>query len=403
MWLWLAIKWLVVVAEIIVTLPAVYLAVVAISAIARSVKLARSHTARTDELPRLAVVIPAHNEQDIVGTLLTSLGGIDYPRDRFEVYVIADNCTDDTAGVATRSGLAHALVRTDAERRGKGYALAFAFDTLASHMPAFDAYVVIDADSVVDPGALRAYAAGLRGGPAAVQASNAVLNLEESPATALRWLALSLVNHIRPLGRNGLGANSTLTGNGMCLTAGLLKRQPWRAFGLTEDYQYYLTITVGGERVAYAPGARIRSIMPVSFDEMRTQDVRWESAGEGPTTPMWVWRLLRAGRWRRWEAVMELLAPPLSQLVALVALAIIAALALRDPLVVTLAGLLTFSVLVYVASAFLCLRPPWPIYRALLSAPWFVIWKLWVTLPLRKRRGGQDWVRTARARSGTPT
>lgn len=398
--LWQAVKWLVVAAELVIAVPVVYLAVVALAAIVRSFQLQRRRGAAesAEKPPRIAIVIPAHNEEVVIGALLESLRAIDYPRDRYDAYVIADNCTDETASIVERSGAAQALKRFNLEQRGKGYALAWAFERLATRTPGYDAYAIIDADSVVDPAVLRGYANGLRSGAAAVQASNAVLNAEDSPTTAIRWIALSLVNHIRPLGRNALGGNSTLTGNGMLLTADLLKRHPWRAFGLTEDYQYYLTVTLAGERTCYAPDARVRSIMPVSFDDMRTQDVRWESAGGGPSTRDWAWKLLRAGGWRRWEAVLELIAPPLSQVVALVALAVIAAALLRDALVVGLAAALALCLVIYVASAFITLKPGWPIYRALLSAPRFILWKLWVTLFLRKRGSG-EWVRTARAGS----
>lgn len=404
MWLWLTIKWLVVAVEVLVAVPTLYLAAVAAAAIARSFGAGREAPRGVDGAgeearhPRFALVIPAHDEEATIGTLLASLGDVDYPRERFDIYVVADNCRDDTVGVVERSGVARALARVDTERRGKGYALAWAFERLRGHAPAYDAYVVIDADSVVDSQLLLAYARALRSRAAAIQASNAVLNVEESPATALRWIALTLMNHIRPLGRNLLGANSTLTGNGMCLSAGLLERQPWRAFGLAEDYQYYLTITLAGERIRYAPDARVRSVMPVSFEAMQTQDLRWESVGQRPPTWSWVARLLRAGGWRRIEAVLELIAPPLSQLVAVVVIADIAAPALRDPLAMGLAALLTLGLVVYVASAFITLRPAWPVYRALLSAPGFLAWKLWVTLVLRRRRSREGaWVRTARA------
>src|SRR5205085_8146950 len=113
----------------------------------------------------------------------------------------------------------------------------------------------------------------------ALQGCYTVLNPTESPSTALRWIALSLNCHVRPLGRSSLGGSSTLTGNGMCFTRALLMRCPWQAFSLTEDYEYYLTLVEHGERVRYVPDAVVRATMPTTFSQMRTQDVRWESAG----------------------------------------------------------------------------------------------------------------------------
>ncbi|HEX8997892.1 MAG TPA: glycosyltransferase family 2 protein [Ktedonobacterales bacterium] len=400
MWFWQIVSGVTLAGEIALLAPVGYLAVVSMAAMRHG---SATPPATSDgPLTRFAIVIPAHDEQDVIGALLVSVRGITYPGDAFDVYVIADNCGDDTAGVVERSGVARALVRHDVERRGKGHALAWTFDLLQRSEPAYDAFVVIDADAVVDPDLLMAYHRALRSGAAAVQASNNVLNTLDSPATVLRWLALTLVNHVRPLGRMRLGANSTLTGNGMCLSRDLLQRQPWQAFGLSEDYQYYLTVTLAGERTCYAPDAIVRSIMPVTFAEMRTQDLRWESLGQGLSTRAWAGRLFSAAvwarDWRRAEAIAELLTPPLSQLISGVALVVAMSLILREPAQLTLAALLVAGALCYVGSAFWLLRPPAAAYRALLAAPGFVAWKLWVTLVARRKHSREGaWVRTARA------
>src|SRR5439155_22489765 len=158
------------------------------------------------------------------------------------------------------------------------------------------ACVVLDADSVVSAHFLRAMADELDQGWQALQAQNTVLNTAASSSAGLRWIAMTLMNHIRPLGRNALGYSSTLTGNGMCLRHSLLQRFPWKAFSLGEDYQYYLTLIEHGERVRYVPEAIVRSHMPVTFRQMRTQDVRWEASGEQSENSWRIaLRLLRAG------------------------------------------------------------------------------------------------------------
>ncbi len=406
MWFWQIVSGLTLAGEIALLAPVAYLTVIALAATKRSRLSRRAPQAesRAEEhrLTRFAVIVPAHNEQDVIGLLLASLSRLIYPRSAYGIYVIADNCTDNTAAVVEQSGVGQALVRTDAERRGKGHALAWAFDRLQNQSPAYDAYIVIDADSVVDPNLLSAYHRALHSGAAAVQASNTVLNMADSPATVLRWLALTLINHVRPLGRNAVGANSTLTGNGMCLTQKLLQRQPWTAFGLSEDYQYYLTVTLAGERTVYAPEAIVKSVMPVSFTDMRSQDLRWESLGNGLSTRAWVARLwdagLRTRDWRRLEAIAELLTPPLSQLIAGVALVVAMSLLLRESAQLMLASILVVGMMCYVGSAVWLLRPPLAVYRALIAAPGFVAWKLWVTLVARRKHSKTGaWIRTARA------
>ena len=145
----------------------------------------------------------------------------------------------------------------------------------------YDAYVIIDADSVVETTFLLAMNKELIQGGKALQGYYTVLNVTGSPSTALRWIALSLMNYVRPLGRDAFGASSTLMGNGMCFSHDLLEQYPWQAFSVTEDYQYYLTLVEHSERIRYVPDAIVRSVMPTTFAQMRTQDIRWESSQGG--------------------------------------------------------------------------------------------------------------------------
>lgn len=387
--------------EILLALPLLYLLALAIGATIGTIR--RSHAPEgNDPASRFAIVVPAHNEEVLIGTMLSSLARIDYPADRFDVHIIADNCTDRTAEIACAAGV-QVQERTDLEHRGKGYALSWAFNLLMNDAIHYDAYVVLDADAVVDPGLLKALARGLARGGLALQSQNAVLNAAESPVSALRWLALSLMNYIRPLGRNTLGGSSTLTGNGMCLTHELLVRYPWQAFGLSEDYQYYLSIVSSGEKVLFVPDADVRSVMPTTSRQLQTQDIRWESLN--PDAKAWQrrigWGLLgegiRRGSWVRLDALVELLIPPLSVLGGGSAALLIAAIALQAPVQVALAVGLVAMLVAYVASAFVLLRPPLGVYRALVYAPAYMARKLWIYFVLRRlRKNTNSWVRTSR-------
>lgn len=387
--------------ELLLALPLLYLLALAIGAAIGTIR--RQHV-RAGEEPgsRFAIVIPAHNEEVLIGTMLSSLARIDYPADRFDIHIIADNCTDRTAEIARAAGV-HVQVRTDLENRGKGYALAWAFNLLMNGDIHYDAYVVLDADAIVDPGLLRALARGLARGEVALQSQNAVLNAAESSVSALRWLALSLMNYVRPLGRNTLGGSSTLTGNGMCLTHELLVRHPWQAFGLSEDYQYYLSIVSSGEKVLFVPDADVRSVMPTTTRQLQTQDIRWESLN--PDASAWQrrigWRLLGDGirqhSWVRLDALAELLIPPLSVLGGGSVALLIAALLLQAPLQIALALALVAMLAAYVASAFILLRPPLGVYRSMVYAPAYMARKLWIYFVLRRlRKNTTSWVRTSR-------
>ncbi|WP_069801792.1 glycosyltransferase family 2 protein [Thermogemmatispora onikobensis] len=413
-------SWALLLAELALALPIGYLTVVTAAALLTrlpSQATASAPPSSTTEPLRFVVLIPAHNEESVIETLLASLQQLAYPRSHYQVYVIADNCTDDTASLVRSTGWASVYERCDLQRRGKGYALNWALTRLAEDGVSYDACVFLDADAVVEPSFLQALEQALRAGLArgedlqALQARNTVLNASASPGTALRWLALSLMNHVRPLGRTRLGASSTLTGNGMCLTRALLERYPWEAFSRGEDYEYYLHLVEQGIYVRYVPEAIVRSQMPLRFAQMRSQDLRWEAAEANTSALKRASRLLRAGLqagdwrrsdwrrgdWRRLEAVAELLTPPLSVLLAGTTLVLLASLLLRWPPAMVLALLLLLGLSVYVLSPLALLDPPKGIYRAFFFAPVFVLWKLWVYLVLRQsQRQQRDWLRTDR-------
>jgi cellulose synthase/poly-beta-1,6-N-acetylglucosamine synthase-like glycosyltransferase len=354
-----------------------------------------------EDLRNFAIFIPAHNEESVISSVLESLLQLDYPRELYRVYVIADNCTDGTAALAGRFNGVEAWERFDQDERGKGYALRWMWQQLAQRQIAHDAYLVIDADSVVDASFLQAVNQELQNGALALQGRNMVLNATESPSAALRWLALALMNYVRQLGRGGWGGSSSLLGNGMCFSQELIERYPWEAFSLGEDFQYYLMLVEQGVRVGFVPEAVVLSQMPLTFKQMRSQDVRWEATD--PEQPSWktIGRLLRGGlRERsivRLDAAAEMLTPPLSVLVAACGLLTVTALLLGLRWEFLVALLSCAGTMFYIATAFYLLRPPAAVYKSLWRAPGFMLWKLWVILVLAKsRKHTQEWVRTAR-------
>jgi cellulose synthase/poly-beta-1,6-N-acetylglucosamine synthase-like glycosyltransferase len=397
--------WIILAAEVWIAGPILYLCILSITAIvvtkkrkARSTILSSSSEASQYNF---AVIVPAHNEEILLGSLLKSLAALAYAKDLYTVYVVADNCTDTTAELARTYDGVRVYERFNAVKRGKGYALSWILEKLEEDQLVHDAYVIFDADSVVEPGFLQWMAKGLAHAQA-LQAHYTVLNATESPSTAIRWIALTLNCYVRPLSRSSLGGSSTLTGNGMCFSRALLKRCPWRAYALSEDYQYYLTLLEQGERVHYVPEAVVRSHMPTTFAQMRTQDIRWESSIPGMTPRRVSLRLLRAGLRLRslacFEAVAELLVPPFSLLVGWCLLTLLASLLVWSPPALLLSLVLIGGLILYVGTGFYLVRPPGMVYKAFLYAPGFMLWKLWVILVLkRSKTHTSEWVRTSRS------
>jgi cellulose synthase/poly-beta-1,6-N-acetylglucosamine synthase-like glycosyltransferase len=221
---------------------------------------------------RFAVLVPARDEAAVIQRLLGTLEHLTYPSDRFEVFVVADNCSDDTASAA-RSRNARVF-----ERRGARPGKAAALGWLVSQLPSqdFDAYVVVDADSVVSANLLEVVDAGLEAGYDAVQVLDGALDPLASPLAALAGLGLELNNHVRAVGRQALGLPSGLMGNGMAFTSETWKEIPWGSLGRTEDSEALLALVRSGRRIRYDSNATVRSDMADSWPTARDQNERWD-------------------------------------------------------------------------------------------------------------------------------
>ena len=158
---------------VVITLPALYLAFLgAVTLVARpKTPVSRRGTGSLG----FAILVPAHNEAELVGGTVDRLLRLRHPADRVSVHVVADNCTDDTAAVAREHG-ACVHERTDARRRGKGAALNWLADQVFSEIPRVDAFVVVDADSELSNDFVGVMSDHLRAGAQTIQVSDQANN-----------------------------------------------------------------------------------------------------------------------------------------------------------------------------------------------------------------------------------
>lgn len=348
------------------------------------------------------ILVPAHNEAAGIAKTVVSLLAMEYPREKFRVMVIADNCSDDTA-VRARAAGATVLERHDLSQRGKGYALALGYSTSLGESFA-DAIVVVDADTSVSANMLSAFSARFEAGAEAVQAEHGVRNASDSWRTRLMVIAYALYHTLRSLARERLGLSCGLRGNGMGFSADLLRKVPPRAFSIVEDIEYGVTLGLEGIRVVYVHEAEVRGDMPISAEASAPQRERWEG---GRTTlvrehvgPLWrAARTTKNGRIAL-DLAADLLVPPLTNLALYVTAGLAIATLLAGIGIVTWWAVLpwawSFTALVLYVVRGAMLTPTG--IRTLLDlfwAPVFAIWKL--TVLLRPNRSKGEWVRTTRS------
>jgi len=397
-------KWLLVVAEMLVALPVAYLCILTTAAIFETSKRKRKYKKSLTTVAtrtNFAILVPAHNEEVLLPDLCKSLAALNYPKDKYTIYIVADNCTDKTAELAREVGWVQVYERFDDAKRSKGHAISWLMHELDEKQIIHDAYIIIDADSLVDSNFLRAMAGELGRGAHVMQADSTVSNALEAPSTVMRLIAMSLFYHIRAIGRNAIGGSSTLNGNGMCFSRSILERYPWKAYSLSEDYEHYLNLVMRGERVLYVPEAIVCSYMPTSFKQMRTQDIRWETRGESSSSWQIARRLIGTGiRQRNFvciEAVFELLTPSLSFLAGSFLLVLIASLLLWLPVAILINLFMFVGLCYYVGTGIYFLHLPRSASKVFLYMPGFIIWKLWVILVLsRSKKHTSEWIRTSR-------
>lgn len=358
----------------------------------------RRRPAAVGSRTRFAVLVPAHDEELLLPRLLESLSGLGYPRDLYDVHVVADNCTDRTAEVA-RAGGVQVLERRDEERRGKGYALQALLGHLREDGVGYDAYVIVDADTTVSPNLLDVMNRHLARGDAAIQCYYGVLNGDASWAATLRYAAFVLFNGLRPQGRDALGLSAGLRGNGMCFAAPVLDRFGWGAFTLAEDAEFHLELVEAGLRVAFAPEATVLAAMPASLRHARSQHTRWER-GRLQLLRAYGPRLLTEGLRRRdparLDALAEQLVPPLSVVTGATAFFYLLTAALRARGARGLALAVLIGQVGYVAAGLRLFRAAPRVYGALLLAPIYILWKVWVYAVAAVGIKDSRWVRTTR-------
>jgi len=345
---------------------------------------------------RVAIVVPAHDEALSIGACIESLQHADHRDMQTTIYVIADNCTDNTAELARLAG-ATVLERSNPAERGKGYALHYAFTRLEEL--GYDCVLVVDADTSVAPNFVVIAAGALREGAAAVQSRYLARNAEDTTRTRLMALALRAFNVVRPRGRHNLALSAGILGNGFGLRRETLQAVPYLASSVVEDLEYHINLVRSGRRVTFVDETAVFGEMPVRGQGVETQRSRWEGGrlrmlyDKGPG----LFRDVLQGRLRCLEPLLELLLLPLAFHVMLLVVAVFSPQTIVRE--IALAGILV--VLFHLVVTIVIGKGGWRDLSTLAGAPFYILWKL-LLIPslLRSASSKHAWVRTTRNEEG---
>ena len=227
-------------------------------------------------LHRFAVIVSARNEEGVIGELLESLNRQNYPKELLDLYVVADNCTDDTAGVARRAG-AFVYERFDQVHKGKGYAMDYLFRRLKEEgKDCYDGYFVFDADNLVDANFVAEMNRTFD------QGYDAVTCYRNSKNFAANWISAGysiwFLREARFLNfpRTLLGTNCHVSGTGFLVSARVIEDNGgWPFHLLTEDIQFSVDCAIQGKKIGYCDKAVVYDEQPTTFRQSWRQRMRW--------------------------------------------------------------------------------------------------------------------------------
>lgn len=351
--------------------------------------------------PRVAVLVPAHNES---GGLLNTLNDVKAQMQRGDrLLVVADNCTDDTAAIAKAAG-AEVTERHDPAKIGKGYALDWGVRHLSADPP--EIVVIIDADCRLEADALDLLATACAATDQPIQATNLMIAPDQSPIDYRAMMfAFRVKNWVRPLGLRALNLPCQLTGTGMAL--------PWIVVGsadLASDLQVEdMKLGLDLARMGYPPlflsAARILSEFPASIEGAKSQRKRWEQGHIdmiGAAVPSLIYQSLRQSNFRLLALALDVAIPPLALLGAsLSAMLAISAVGALCGLSASAFAVSAASFSAYLVAVILCW---WQFGRDLLplnsiaAVVCYSVSKLPLYLQMLSGRKPSHWIRTDRGK-----
>ncbi len=232
-----------------------------------------------DPQSRFLVLVPAHNEEKVIGDIIDNLNRMDYPRELYDYYIIADNCTDGTAEVARRMGARVIETRKESPDAptGKPIALRKALQAIGDYQNRYDLMMIFDADNLMDTNMFREVNSQYldKGRPDFIQCYLGAKN-KKGVVAWFYYTGYTLTNRFFDLAKHRLGLNCAIGGTGFAMsTAYLYERGGWTTMSLTEDFEIQVEATLEGRRILWNHVTRVYDEKPTSMRASIRQKIRW--------------------------------------------------------------------------------------------------------------------------------
>jgi len=228
---------------------------------------------------KFLVFVPAHNEETVVGQIINNLlNEVNYPQELLDVYVIADNCTDNTAAIARARG-AKVIEHFSAadEPKGKPYGIKYALAEIGDALPNYDAVAIFDADNLISLDFFVEMNSQLASDPEIMVAQGYLdaKNVDDSLVSLGYSLSYYNSNRFFCFARHKLNLSPVIGGTGFVMNTKVLQEMGWTVNSLTEDLELQMQCALKGYRVVWNHFAPIYDEKPTGYRQSIVQRIRW--------------------------------------------------------------------------------------------------------------------------------
>ena len=222
---------------------------------------------------KFGVIIAARNEEKVIGHLLDSLNKQDYPKHLYDIFVVPNNCTDNTEKIAKEHNAQ--IIECTSPINSKGDALKYAFNFLNNNYYDYDAYIVFDADNIVHPNFIRRMNDTMCSGYQVAQGYRDSKNPSDTWISSCYSLFYWVQNYFFNQARMNMGWSSSINGTGFMVSKEVIKKQGFDTITMTEDIEFAAQCAINNQRIAFVNDAITYDEQPLTFKESWKQRKRW--------------------------------------------------------------------------------------------------------------------------------
>lgn len=225
-----------------------------------------------NKMHKFAVVVAARNEENVIGNLIDSLKKQKYPKEKYDVFVIPNNCTDNTKETALKHGAN--IIECDIEVKSKGEVLDYTFELL-NKKNIYDAYIVFDADNVVHPNFINRMNDTLCSGYEIAQGFRDSKNPSDSWICGSYSLYYWGQNIFFNKARMNIDASASINGTGFMIKSNIIDEIGFKTVTMTEDIEFTAQCAINNKRIAFVSDAITYDEQPLNFKTSWKQRMRW--------------------------------------------------------------------------------------------------------------------------------